>query len=40
MKDTRLKPDILEPIVDTMEVELGKVAALSPLFDAALWEQL
>lgn len=40
MKDTRVKPDILEPIMDTLEVEVGKVAALSLLFDTALWEQV
>lgn len=35
VKDTNLKPDILEPIKDTLEVELGKVAGLSPLVDTA-----
>lgn len=36
VKDTNLKPDILEPVKDTLEVELGKVAGLSPLIDAML----
>ncbi|XP_074188567.1 interleukin-18 receptor accessory protein isoform X2 [Rhinolophus sinicus] len=29
LKDTRVKPDILEPIVDTLEVELGKPLTLN-----------
>jgi hypothetical protein len=31
VEDTKFKPDILEPIEDTMEVELGKLAMSAPL---------
>lgn len=31
MKNTNLKPDILDPIKDTLEVELGKVGGVITL---------
>lgn len=31
VKDTNLKPDILDPIKDTLEVELGKVGCVITL---------